>query len=214
MTEQITDLTAHDLYRKYHDEVKARQIASTGQEEASWRAGGRATKEYPNKEDESWWLANGGDMVQRWIDFRANSGWQLWVTPQGIPAIELDVNIILDDVPIKMALDRVMVTPDGELAVVDLKTGKNTPSSEFQLGIYAVGMEKTFGIRPSVGVYWMARDGVTSAMVDLSKWTVERVTEIVTLFDKARKDGIYIPNFDHCKMCNITEQCKYNNGDN
>jgi hypothetical protein len=201
------------LWVEHWEATKNRQQGSMWQPSASWRAGGRATKEYPNKEDESWWLPNGAEMLKRWAAFREKSGWQLWVTPEGIPAIELGINISLSDVPIKMALDRVMVTPEGELCVLDLKTGSRTPSSDFQLGMYAVGMEVTFGIRPSVGVYWMARDGVTSAMVDLSKWTVERITEIVKQFDTARKKGIFIPNFDHCKMCNITEHCKYQNGE-
>lgn len=207
-------LDANFLWDSHWNAVKTRQTASTGQEEALWRAGGRATKENPNKEDGQWWDKNGRQMVQNWIDWRDQShGLQMWTTPNGEPAIELVVNISLNDVPIKMALDRVMVTQAGELVVVDLKTGKNTPSSDFQLGIYAVGMEIVFGNRPKYGTYWSAREGKLTELKPLDRWSIETVTNIVTQFDKARREGIFVPNFDHCKMCNFVSVCKYQQGE-
>lgn len=206
-------LDAGVLWEYHWNAVKTRQTASCGQEEALWRAGGRATKEYPNKEDGGWWSAKGQEMVQNWIDWRDQSALTMWTTPNGQPAIELAINISLNDVPIKMALDRVMVTATGDIVVVDLKTGKNTPSSDFQLGIYAVGMEQVFGIRPKYGTYWGARTGTLTELLPLDRWTTERVTSIVTQFDKARREGIFVPNFDHCKMCNFLSVCKYQQGE-
>lgn len=209
------ELNANDLWLDAWERLTTRQIASTGQETASWRAGGRATKDYPDKENGDWWAKHGVGMVQNWIDWRDQDhhGLSLWVTPQGIPAIELGLNIELQGVPVKMALDRVMVNPMDELIVVDLKTGKNTPSSSFQLGMYAVGMELTFGVRPKYGTYWAAREGITTELIDLEQWTVERVESIVKMFDNARRAGIFVPNFDHCKMCNFTNVCKYQDGE-
>lgn len=205
---------AQELFLQYWNEQKASQIASTGQETALWRAGGRATKANPDKENEDWWIANGGEMVQRWIDWRKNSNWTIWTTPQGEAGIELALNIELGGVPIKMALDRLMVTPDGELVVLDLKSGRTQPSSDFQLGMYAVGIEKVFGIRPKYGTFWMARDGMTSPLVDLDKWTIELVEELVVKFDYARRNDIFLPNFNHCKLCSMKSECKYQNGEN
>jgi putative RecB family exonuclease len=208
------ELNANDLWLDAWERLTTRQIASTGQETALWRAGGRATKDNPDKENGDWWAQQGAQMVQNWIDWREQShGLQLWVTPQGIPAIELALNVELEGVPVKMALDRLMVNQSGDLIVVDLKTGKNTPSSSFQLGMYAVGMELTFGIRPKYGTYWAARDGVTTELIELDQWTIERAGSIVKMFDNARKAGIFVPNFDHCKMCNFTNVCKYQNGE-
>ena len=51
-------------------------------------------------------------------------------------------------VPVKMALDRIMQLPDGELVVLDLKTGSRTPSTTLQLGFYSVGIEPYFGLTP------------------------------------------------------------------
>jgi len=206
-------LNSNDLWLDAWERLTTRQIASTGQEPTLWRAGGRATKENPDKENGDWWAKHGAGMVQNWIDWREQShGMELWVTPEGIPAIELALNIELEGVPVKMALDRVMVSQAGDLVVVDLKTGRTTPSSDFQLGMYAVGMELTFGIRPKYGTYWAAREGATTELISLDKWTIESAGSIVKMFDNARRSGIFVPNFDHCNMCNFSNVCKYKNG--
>jgi len=129
-----------------------------------WRKAGRTTKANPDGEDESWWLEEGRRMLDSWVQFRTGQlGWSIWTTPDGKPAIEISMTPHMGDVPVQMGIDRVMVTPDGELVIVDLKTGKYTPSSDLQLALYAVGMEKTFGIRPKYGTYWMARQEGTSS---------------------------------------------------
>ncbi len=206
--------TPEELWSTYWEANVTRQRAVQGQEDTSqWRAGGRSTIANPNKEDGTWWQANGLGMLNNWIQFRESEHLKLWVTPQGVPAIELMFNINLDGVMVKGALDRMMELPTGELVVLDIKSGARMPSSDFQLGIYAVSMEETFGIRPKFGIYWDARKGATSELINLDKWTRERVSEIVGMFDKARREGIFVPNFDHCKMCNFTNDCKYQNGD-
>ena len=207
--------TPEELWSTYWEANVTRQRSVQGQEDPSlWRAGGRATIANPNKEDGSWWQANGLDMVNNWVNFRNTQELlSMWVTPQGEPAIELAFNINLDGVMVKGALDRLMVLNTGELVVLDIKSGKNMPSSDFQLGIYAVAMEEIFGERPKFGVYWDARKGAISELINLDKWTRDTVSEIVGMFDKARRAGIFIPNFDHCKMCNFINDCKYKNGD-
>jgi len=211
----LTGATPEELWSTYWEANLARQRAVQGQEDTStWRAGGRATIANPNKEDGDWWQANGLNMVNNWVSFRnAEHNLELWVTPQGVPAIELVFNMNLDGVMVKGALDRMMVLPNGDLVVLDIKSGARMPSSDFQLGIYAVAMEEVFGVRPKYGLYWDARKGATSELINLDKWTRETVSEIVGMFDKARRAGIFIPNFDHCKMCNFTNDCKYQNGD-
>jgi hypothetical protein len=199
------------VWKDTWDRVKGAQIASTGQESALWRTAGRATKAHPNKEDESWWIENGREMLDSWVKFRTSGlDWSIWEAPGGIPAIEIVMTPDIGGVPVQMAIDRVMVTPSGELVVVDLKTGQRTPSSDLQLAIYAVGMEKTFGIRPQYGTYWMARQGATSSLIDLDFYTTEMIEQIVTGFDKARKDGLFLPNYSHCVMCGFKKQCQWN----
>jgi len=150
----LTGATPEELWLRYWEENLTRQRAVQGQEDTStWRAGGRATIANPNKEDGDWWQANGLSMVNNWVSFRnAEHNLELWVTPQGVPAIELVFNMNLDGVMVKGALDRMMVLPNGDLVVLDIKSGARMPSSDFQLGIYAVAMEGVFGIRPKYGL--------------------------------------------------------------
>lgn len=215
MTEATEDHMSRfldDVWKTTWDKVKSAHEASTGQEEALWRTAGRATKANPNKEDGDWWFTNGRDMLDSWVKFRFGElGWSIWEVTPGNPAIELTLNPTFgDDIPVQMGIDRVMITPAGEMVIVDLKTGQRTPSSDLQLAFYAAGLEKTFGIRPQYGTYWMARSGITSPLIDLNFYTTEMVEEIVVKFDKARKMELFLPNYSHCKMCGFISTCKWN----
>lgn len=190
------------------------QFKKTGINQSEWKASGRATKANPNKEDDNWWLVNGAKMFDNWVAFRnGNNGWKLW-DYNGTPAIELGLTPIWNDIPVQMHLDRVMVNPDGELVVLDIKTGSRTPTSDLQLAFYAAGMEEMLGIRPRWGAYWMAREGIVSEMIDLDRYTKDDIIDIITKFDKARKENIFLPNFSHCIMCNLKTKCKWKNGEN
>lgn len=191
--------------------LKDAQRASTGQEEALWRAAGRATKANPDKENGNWWFTAGREMLDKWVAWRTGShGWKLWEN-DGIPAIELGLNPVLGGVTVQMHIDRVMVTPDGELVILDLKTGQRTPSSDLQLAFYAAGLEKMLGVRPKYGTYWMAREGTTSPLVELDFYKTEMIEEMVAEFDKARQAHLFIPNLNNCKMCDLTDKCKWYN---
>lgn len=160
-------------------------------------------------EDKAWWYSNGIEMFKNWINWRDKNKWSVWTLPSGEPAIELAMNIKLDGVQVKMTLDRVMVTDTGELMVVDIKTGARTPTSTLQLGFYAVGIEVLHGVRPTLGAYWMARKEDITPPVNLDFYTVDRITTLVSNFDKARKNNIYIPNFSHCNLCGYKNDCEW-----
>ena len=166
-----------------------------------------------NPEDRTWWDNNGPEMVANWIRFRQHSGWKIWTTPDGEPAVELEFEIPVGDTSIKMAIDRVMITPSGELCIVDLKTGKRTPTSTLQLGFYRYGIKKAYNIDINTGYYWMARSVAMSDAVDLSDYTDEKIEYLVTAFDAARKAHSFIPNTSNCNMCGYTKHCIWYKGD-
>lgn len=199
---------------KYWDiawaEQQKEQLNKTKVPQSEWRASGRISKANPNKEDGDWWNTNGPLMVDKWIAWRNGTHpWVLWEPSPGIPAIELGMTPVWNNVPVQMHIDRVMVNPDGELVIIDIKTGSRTPTSDLQLGFYAVGMEDTFGVRPKYGAYWMAREGQVKELVDLDKYKTEDIKEMVSMFDKARRDSIFLPNLTHCPMCNVKQDCKW-----
>jgi hypothetical protein len=193
------------------DEIK--QLKGEAYDFAELRQTKRTTKANPDGENSSWWFENGKKFLDSWIEWRKNSGWAIWTTPTGEPGIELVMEIEVGGISFKGAIDRIFVTPDGELVILDLKTGARTPTTELQLQVYACMMERAYGIRPSWGCYWMARTGSTSAPVNLDKFTLSKLDEMVALFQKAREQHLYLPNFDGCKMCSLTEYCYWVDGE-
>src|SRR5262245_37599015 len=163
----------------------------------------KPTKLNPRGEDEVWWLTEGPKMVQRWMDWRAASGWKIWSTPEGTPAIELELSPVWAGVPIKMFIDRVFVNPDtGVPIVVDLKSGKRTPASDLQLAFYAAGIKSVYGVDVSHGAYWMGRTGELSPVASIRRLSLPLITFWVGQFVKARQGSIFLPQLSElCRAC-------------
>lgn len=177
------------------------------------RVAGRSTKANPNKEDAAWWAEQGPQWVDNYISWRkSNTNWKIWKTPQGARAIEIELNPVIADVPVKMVIDRVFEV-DGELIIVDLKTSARRPISDLQLGFYKVGLEMMLGVKVNQGNYWMSRDSGTGEMIDLSRYTQDTLEYFVDGFDKARKAGIFLPNLQSCSFCGLTEHCQFTKRD-
>jgi len=174
------------------------------------RVGGRATKANPDKENADWWQTSGPEWLKSYIEWRKNnSGWKIWKTPDGTPAIELGLVVNIEGVEIKMVIDRVFDV-NGELVVVDLKTSQRLPSNPLQLGFYKIGLEKQFGVPVNYGNYYMARQGGTGELIDLTGYTEEKISYMIKLFDKARQAGIFIPNTNSCNtFCGFTDVCEF-----
>ena len=174
------------------------------------RVGGRATKANPNKEDQQFWQSAGPRWVEGYIAWRkTNPDWKIWTAPDGNPGIELALTPVVNDVPVKMIIDRVFEV-NGELVIVDLKTSQNTPTSSLQLGFYKLGLEEQFGIEVKWGTYYMSRGNNISEMVDLSEYTYDKMEYLITQFDAARKAAIFLPNTNSCQyMCGLTEYCQF-----
>jgi len=177
------------------------------------RKAGRATKENPNKEDAVWWNDNGSVWVDNYILWRKNNpNWKIWTTPQGVKAIELELNPIIAGVPVKMFIDRIFEV-DGKLVIVDLKTSRARPTSDLQLGFYKIGVEMMLGVEVNLVNYWMSRDSGTGEMIDLSRYSQDTLEYFVDGFDKARKAGIFLPNLQSCNFCGLTEHCQFKKKD-
>lgn len=176
---------------------------------SEWRSGGRASKAWPDKENYDWWVANGPAMVKSWVSWRLGSGWSI-AEFDGNHAIEFEIDFpIGDDFFVRMIIDRVMVNGSGELAVIDLKSGSRSPSSDLQLAVYATGMDRMLGVRPQYGAYWMAREGTSTPLADLDHLSSDRVVSMLKMFDTARKSQIFLPNLKECHYCGVAEHCEW-----
>jgi len=207
---ELYDLHGSDdiekLWEKCWKETIDETLKNTTTTMDKWKAGGRPSKTYPNKEDDKWWSKNGPKQLEKWVQFRSGS-WSI-LDIDGSPAVELDIQPVIAGVPVKMQIDRVMVTPDGEVVVVDIKSGRSIPTW-LQLAFYAAGLEKTYGIKPQWGTYWMSRSGITSAFVNLDEFPTGGIEFLVAQFDKARRNDVFLPNLSHCSKCGLSDKCKW-----
>jgi hypothetical protein len=186
----------------------ARKEKDTGTNPVDWRAGGRATKANPDKENKAWWDVNGKQMFINFVAAWKLCGFKVWMSPENVPGIEISLNASFGDIPIKAFADAVIVTPEGDVAVVDFKTGSYIPSSSLQLGIYASLMEILFGIRPTRGFFYDARKAVFTEVYGLSRWSIPVLTELFSKFETAIQNEIFIPNVGmSCITCGVRDYC-------
>lgn len=176
------------------------------------RAGGRATKAFPDKENEAWWMEHGPLMLQDYVKWRDTSGWVIY-EDNDVPFIEWEFTITLprpdgDEIPIKGYVDRVFVTPEGEVVVVDLKTGGHAPAASTQLGVYAVALAQRGGVRPLLGAYYMARKGDLTEQRSLIHYTPEMLSYWMGSFVDSVRDERFVPHVTSmCQSCMVAPFC-------
>lgn len=165
------------------------------------------------------WNTIGPQFVQSWIDWRKRSGWEIWTTPDGEPAIELDISGYLPGCPveIKAYLDRLMYDPLFKKHwIIDLKTGKRPPSTPDQFKTYAALVKVKYGIDCADGAAFMNRKGMLSKPYDLSEATPENVGAV---YGEAWEEiqgylasGEWPADTSDCWMCDVQSSCYAQNG--
>lgn len=185
---------------------------------------GRYTADTPNFE---WWFWSGPycgerdverryeiglEQVEKFVTWRTTVGQEIWVTPDGKPAIELAFKIELDGILVRGFIDAVIVLPGGSLRVRDYKTG-SSPGDDFQLGVYALAVELMYGVRPLTGDYFMAgkkgQPAKPTAPYDLSHWTREAVTARFHEVEAEIQAGEFEarPEPSKCGFCDVNYHC-------
>ena len=219
ITEQ-NDLREHGVdvplvtFEEAFERLTAEAEEESGLPRSEFKASGRASKANPNKEDRDWWLAEGPLMVNRWLNWRRSSPWDIWITPQGKPAIELEFDVFVDNdsVDVKMFVDRVF-TDGASLIVLDLKTGASKQPTARQLGVYKVGiLDKWPGLPVRFGTFWDARSGATGPVYPLNEYSLRRLEWQFAALKEARRQNLYLPSpGPMCGSCSVNEHCyEYN----
>ena len=176
---------------------------------------GRAAAAYGGRRNLQWWMDNGPVMVQAWIDWRANHpDWHIWETPDNVPAIEWEFRIELPGSIVVLGfVDRVMVTPAGQLTPVDIKSGR-TPETAEQLGLYATALELKYGemFRPSWGYWWDAQKGSHSNPLMLDMYTADYLGARYAEAINGMNAGVYLakPNNNCFAWCGLSHACPAN----
>lgn len=162
------------------------------------------------------WNVIGPQFVQNYIDWRKRSPYEIWTTPDGVPAIELDISGYLPGCPveIKAYLDRVFWDPVFEqLIIVDLKTSKRPPKSPDQFATYAALLAAKYDVAPTLGAAFMNRKGTLSAPWPLLGHTPEVVGEVFgEAWEQIQKGDFTASPGDACFICDVTAACAVKNG--
>lgn len=186
---------------------------------------GELCEETPNFE---WWFWSGPyngerdverryeiglEQVEKFVEWRESPGQQIWVTPDGTPAIELEFAVELDGIIVRGFIDAVVIDPAGDyLRVRDYKTG-NSPGDDFQLGVYSVALQELYGIKPAWGDYFMVgKKGAKpriSGPYDLSRWTRDEVTARFHEVEARIQAGDFTPDPEpgKCGFCDVNYHC-------
>lgn len=128
--------------------------------------------------------------------------------PDGRLAIELPLTVDLGNGPQLGYVDRVFITPQGHIVIVDIKTG-NAPTSQLQLGVYRVALLKAYGIEADYGTYWMGSDGEITSLSDLTHFTPEYVEGLFEMAWKGIEAGVFLPNVTSmCGSCGVRDYCR------
>ena len=91
---------------------------------------------------------------------------------------------------------------DGENAMPELEIEIEDPE-EVSLGIDGVEIQ----LRPEPETAEDFDANLADYMSD--KELAQLVTDLVGDFDKARQNHLFIPNLNNCKMCDMTDKCKW-----
>lgn len=165
------------------------------------------------------WRSQGLNFVQSYIDWRERSPWEIWSTPDGQPAIELDVSGRLPGCPVEIKgyVDRVFWDPIfKKLVVLDLKSGKRPPKSPAQFETYAALLAAKFDIRVDLGVPFLNRRGTVGKTYVLSEVTPEGVGAVYgEAWEQVQgyaRSGSWPATTGDCYICDVQASCAAVNG--
>lgn len=196
-------------------EQTAAEILSSGVPLHEWRASGKASQAYPDKENRAWWLDKGPEMVAQYVLAQEGRESEVLRLADGETlALELGFMLRLPELPpLKGFVDQALYFPRHDAIIVrDFKSGASTPVDTFQLKVYRLALEYVFGITAAkwFGDYWQARKGEATKGVNLTD--VGRVTAEVRyrtqVMDEAERAGYYPPNpGNFCSSCGVRPHC-------
>jgi hypothetical protein len=172
------------------------------------RLSGRATKEWPNKNDFDFMVHHIPGWVQNWTDWLDNAPWDIWIAEDGQPGIELGLSFKVGNQDVTGSIDRVLVNQHtGEIAIVDLKGGAWVPKDLEQPELYAYGLFQKFGVKANVGGFFMNRTN------KIERWGYLKPHEglLAHKFDSTAakaEQGLLMYDTEKCEyMCSVRDHC-------
>lgn len=192
----------------------ADRVEYSGIEPDYWTASGRASTEWPDKENQAFWLKNGQTWFLQYQRFLQSSPWQTWITPDGEPAIEIELNWLLGDIEVRGYVDRIwenIVT--GALLIVDIKSGSREPGVKqlvtYHNGVAALFKDREWGTAPRYGGYYMARKGMLTSPEDVAAMDDGRLEYEYAAAARGIQAEVFLPSKSMlCGSCNVRDYCR------
>lgn len=180
-------LTEFDASVRYNED-------KTGIIPDEWRSVGAKTKANPFGEDLAWWQDNGLTHIEAYWDWFTSlpANWKIATMPDGKPGIEWETEVEFGGTMVKAVVDCIFEV-DGELVVVDFKSGKRTPYGVIQLALYANAVERVYGVRPKWGAFYMTRKGQLEELVDLKWWNGAYFDYAFKAMNTTIESGYFMP---------------------
>lgn len=210
MTDKDPIKDAKELWEREFNAQIAETATATTVPMEHWRASNKGLENY------TWWLVNGVDMVQRYIDNRERETSRILIDHSG-PFIErelrMKVNGPCGDLEFVGILDQVRQLADGSLLIVDFKSGRSSQGGDdFQLGSQAwlLAQHVHYSEPAAIKACWYdARKGTYSTAIDaLSAVTWDEIVYRVHAAEGRRRAGIYSPRVSSfCGGCDVRYAC-------
>jgi putative RecB family exonuclease len=156
--------------------------------------------------------------IGRYLDYyEKHPDEQIWITPNGDKAIELEFHMQLDGIKVMGYIDQIIAWYERQpvhLRLRDIKTGKK-PGGTLQLKVYDLAIEEEFGLKIGEGDYWMGNSGKpTKEAYDLTAMSRDQVVDLFGRLDKGVRAEEFdpSPDPDKCRMCGVRSACIYAEG--
>lgn len=177
---------------------------------SEWYVSGRSSKAYPGKEDKSWWFDRGPEFVASWVQWRDASPLEIWTTPDGKPGIEVETYATRGTLALKSAIDRVMVNEEGDLFIIDIKSGSQTPAWPRQMALNNLGLEAEYGVRARYAGFWNARKGTVDPWYDLRIYDADWLWRQVEIAREIRDRGLFAAQPTNLcnSACGVARYCR------
>lgn len=215
------------LWEKHFQLTIAKTLAESGVPMEDWHASNRG------KENYSWWSVEGGEMLKGYFAYRfyvnRDDGRKVLILPDGRPAIELELNLDLNGLPIKVILDIVWQLSDGSLEIWDHKTRQDFGGpivDTIQLGTQGWALDHVMAILLPGTAHWKAgtlgqisaryfdarKGSLTPAFDPLEKHPLEELEMRYFDADDKRRNRPAIPvRSNLCKACPVAYLCPVGN---
>lgn len=163
------------------------------------------------------------DAVQRWnlgqrqvedyINWhpRQDADWSPIELAPGQLAVECKFDVMFGDVRVVGAIDSIMESRWGDIAVVDVKTGTKKPSDPYQMVTYKYVVKELFDIEVDSAQWWMCKDSRYEEFKNLDKYSYDELVAWYAKADYGINNNVFLANPGDCFTCPVRPYCKYGN---